>query len=185
MKSTRLASRYAKALFELARQQGEIDTVNQDLALVKSVIKENHELKAVIESPIIFHDKKNNIFKDIFNGKISDTTFGFLSLIIKKKREPALTSICDEYLALYNIHHNIKIAHVLTAAPMTPELTERLRKLLEDDTHSTIQFQTAVDENIIGGLMVMIDGYLFDASLLSSIRKLRAEFSHNIYQAAF
>lgn len=185
MKSTKLAGRYAKALFEFARQQGEIERVNKDLALVKAVIKENHELKAIIESPIIFPDKKNDIFSDLFSGKISDITFGFLSLIIKKKREPSLGAICDEYLILYNIHHNIKIAHVTTATPLNPELAASLQKLLEEETHATIQIQEKVDENIIGGLLVKIDDFLFDASILSRINKLRAEFSHNVYQAAF
>ena len=185
MKSTKLASRYAKALFEFARQQEAIETVNLDLALVKAVIKENRELRAVIESPIIFPDKKDDIFRDLFSGKISDITFGFLSLIIKKKREPSISAICDEYLALYNIHHNIKIAHVTTATPLNPELAVSLQKLLEEETHSTIQIMEKVDENIIGGLMVKIDDFLFDASILSRINKLRAEFSHNIYQAAF
>ncbi|MBP5663622.1 MAG: ATP synthase F1 subunit delta [Bacteroidales bacterium] len=185
MKSTKLASRYAKALFDLAQQRGEIETVNQDLALVKSVLKENRDFKGVIESPVIFPDKKNSIFKGVFDGKLSDTAFGFLSLIIRKKREPALGIICDEFLALYNIHHNIKIARVVTASPITPELTEILRHLLEEETHSTIQIITAVDERIIGGLMVEIDGYLYDASLLTRINRLRAEFSHNVYRAAF
>lgn len=185
MKSTKLAGRYAKALFEFARQQEAIETVNQDLALVKTVIKENRELKAVIESPIIFPDKKDDVFRDLFSGKISDITFGFLSLIIKKKREPSIGAICDEYLALYNIHHNIKIARVTTATPLNPKLAASLQKLLEEETHATIQIQEIVDENIIGGLLVKIDDFLFDASILSRINKLRAEFSHNIYQAAF
>ena len=103
----------------------------------------------------------------------------------RKKREPALGTICDEFLALYNKHHNIRIAHVLTAVPIKPELTEILRHLLEEDLHSTIQITTTVDERIIGGLMVEIDGYLYDASLLTRINRLRAEFSHNVYQAAF
>ncbi len=185
MKSTKLASRYAKALFEFAQQRGEIETVNKDLALVKSVIIENRDFRGVIESPIIFPDKKNSIFKEVFKGKLSDTAFGFLSLIIRKKREPSLGTICDEFLALYNIHHNIKIARVITAVPITAELTEMLRNLLEEDIHSTIQITTSVDERIIGGLMVEIDGYLYDASLLTRINRLRAEFSHNIYRAAF
>ena len=185
MKSTKLASRYAKALFEFAQPRGEIETVDQDLALVKSVIKENQELKAIIESPVIFPDKKNGIFNGVFNGKISDTTYGFLSLIIRKKREPALCTICDEYRALYNIHHNIKVAHIITAVPITAELTESIRELLEKDTQATIQITTSVDEKIIGGIMVEIDGYLYDASLLTRINILKAEFSHNIYQAAF
>ncbi|MBP5650863.1 MAG: ATP synthase F1 subunit delta [Bacteroidales bacterium] len=185
MKSTKLASRYAKALFEFAQQRGELDTVNQDLALVKSVIKENRDFRGVIESPILFPDKKNSIFKEVFKDKLSDTSFGFLSLIIRKKREPALGTICDEFLALYNIHHNIKIANIITAVPIKPELTETLRQMLEEDTHSTIQITTGVDERIIGGLMVEIDGYLYDASLLTRINRLRAEFSHNVYRAAF
>lgn len=185
MKSTKLASRYAKALFDLSIERGELETVNQDLALVKSVIKENRDFRGVIESPIIFPDKKNGVFKGVFNGKLSDTSFGFLSLIIRKKREPALGTICDEFLALYNKHHNIRIAHVLTAVPIKPELTEILRHLLEEDLHSTIQITTTVDERIIGGLMVEIDGYLYDASLLTRINRLRAEFSHNVYRAAF
>ena len=85
MKSTKLAGRYAKALFEFALQKEEIEAVNSDLAIVKTVLKENSQLKAVIESPVIFPDKKNDIFTDLFDGKISKTTFGFLSLIIKKK----------------------------------------------------------------------------------------------------
>ena len=185
MKSTKLAGRYAKALFDFAHQQEEIEAVNNDLALVKSVLKENSQLKAIIESPVIFPDKKNDIFADLFSGKISKTTFGFLSLIIKKKREPSLSTICDEYLKLYNIHHNIKIAHITTAVPLSEELAAALKQLLEEETHATIQLQEKIDENIIGGILVRIDDFLFNASILAKINKLRAEFSHNIYQAAF
>jgi F-type H+-transporting ATPase subunit delta len=185
MRSTKLASRYAKSLFEFARERNQVEQVNEDLKLVKAVIKENRELKAVIESPIVFPDKKNAIFSGIFSGKISDTTFGFLSLLIKKRREPALTTICDEYTALYNILHNIKIAHIITAVPMSKEVTDELTQLLEKETHATIKLQENVDPDIIGGLIGMIDGYLFDASIISSIKKLRDEFSQNIYKAAF
>lgn len=185
MKSTKLASRYAKALFEFAQQDNQIEQVYNDLVIVKSVIKENNILKAVIESPIIFPDKKNAIFSSVFSEKISKITYGFLSLIIKKRREPALTTICDEYTALYNKLHNIKVAYIITAVPMSREVADELKRLLEQDTHATIQLEEFVDPNIIGGLIGMIDGYLFDASILSSIKRLRDEFSQNIYQAAF
>lgn len=185
MKSSKLASRYAKALFEFAKQNGQIEKVNEDLSLVKSVLKDNHDLKAVIESPVIFPDKKNDIFAAVFNGKLCDITFGFLSLTIKKKREPAIIAICDEYVKLYNIHHNIKIAFVTTGQPLSSELAEALKQLLEQETKATIQLQQVVDDKIIGGLLVRIEDFLFDASIQSRINKLRAEFSYNVYQAAF
>lgn len=185
MKSTKLASRYAKALFEFAKEKEQIENVLHDLELVKDVLRENYEFKAIIESPIIFPDKKNEIFKALFAEKLSEMTFGFLSLLIIKKREPALMTICDEYVILYNKYHNIKIAYVTTAQPMSPLMVDNLKKLLEEETHATILLRELVDENIIGGLMVRIDDFLFNASVLSRINKLRAEFSHNVYQAAF
>lgn len=185
MKSTKLASRYAKALFEFASQQDQVEQVYNDLDMVKAVLKENHMLKAVIESPIIFPDKKNAIFSNIFSEKISKITYGFLSLLIKKRREPSLITICDEYTVLYNRLHNIKIAYITTAVPMSREVATELKQLLEKETQATIQLQERVDPTIIGGLIGMIDGFVFNASILSSIKKLRDEFSQNIYKAAF
>lgn len=185
MKSTKLAGRYAKALFDYAQQQDKIEQVNSDLILVKNVIKENRELKFIIESPIIFPDKKNNIFSNIFDGKICDLTFGFLSLIIIKKREPALTAICDEFLALYNDYHNIKIVQVITASPLSPTLIEEIKRRMEKKISATVLIQEKIDPNIIGGVVIKYDDFLFDASITSKINQLRSEFSQNVYQAAF
>lgn len=185
MNSSKLATRYAKALFEFAKEKDQIQKVKEDLVLVKSVLKENYELKLVIESPIIFPDKKNDIFAGVFADKLSDTTFGFLSLTIKKKREPALITICDEYVRLYNKYNNIQVAFVTTVHPLSPALADAVKKLLEEETQSTIELQQILDDKIIGGLKIQIEDTLFDASILSSINKLRDEFSHNVYQAAF
>lgn len=185
MKSTKLASRYAKALFDLAKEKELIDKVNSDLKIVKEVISENHDLKAVIESPIIFADKKNNVFAEVFKGKLDEITFGFLSLLIKKKREPSLVTICNEYEHLHNDYHNIKIAYITTAQPLSEELKGKLQQILEEGWKANVQICERVDEKIIGGFIVHIDDFLFNASILAKINKLRADFSSNIYQAAF
>lgn len=185
MNSSKLATRYAKALFEFAKEKDLIQKVKEDLVLVKSVLKENYELKLIIESPIVLPDKKNAIFAGVFADKLSDTTFGFLSLTIKKKREPALITICDEYVRLYNKFNNIQVAFVTTVQPLSPALADAIKKLLEEETQSTIELQQILDDKIIGGLKIQIEDTLFDASILSSINKLRDEFSHNVYQAAF
>lgn len=185
MKSTKLASRYAKALFQFAKENGQIEEVNKDLALVSQVMKENRDLKTVIESPIIFPDKKETIFHDIFSEKLSKVSFCFLSLLIKKRREPSLVPICDEYVKFYNAHHNIKIAHITTAVEISGKLSEELKKTLEDITKSHIILDKSVNTNIIGGLSIRIDDFIFDATLSSRINKMRSDFSQNIYQAAF
>ena len=187
MNSSKLATRYAKALFEFAKEKDQIQKVKEDLVLVKSVLKENYELKLVIESPIIFPDKKNDIFAGVFADKLSDTTFGFLSLTIKKKREPALITICDEYVRLYNKYNNIQVAFVTTVQPLSPALADAVKKLLEEETQSTIELQQILDDKIIGGLKIQIEDTLFDASILSSINKLRDEFLEyeEVYQGCY
>lgn len=185
MKSTKLANRYAHALYLFALENGQLEAVFEDIAMAKQVFRENRELRVIIESPIIVQEKKSAIFAAIFEGKISALTFGFLNLIIKKKREPAFCTIFREFDGFYYKHHNIKIATLTTAVPLDKALLEKIRAILEEQTKATVQIVEVVDKDIIGGFIIKIDDFLLDASLLGKINKLKLEFAHNIYQAAF
>ncbi|MEG1556204.1 MAG: ATP synthase F1 subunit delta [Bacteroidales bacterium] len=185
MRNPKLANRYAKALFQFAIENESLESVNQDLILIKEVLKENRDLRLVIESPIIHPDKKMNIFREIFSEKISKISLGFLGLIIRKKREPALVIICEEFVIYYNQYHNIKVVNLVTAVPFGDKLLDQIKNMLERQTHSTIQIVPSVNPDVIGGLVLIVEGYLFDASIHTRINKLKAEFSQNNYQAGF
>ena len=184
MKSQKLAGRYANALYEFAVQENKLEETYKDILTLKEVFHENSELKAVIESPVITPDKKKNIFAALFEHKISAVSYGFLSLI-QKKREPALLMIFDEFIRLYNKHHNIRIAQFTTAVAISDALAERIKAVLEEQTKSTIELQRIVNPELIGGFIVKIDDFLVDTSLIGRINKLKQEFSNNVYQAGF
>jgi F-type H+-transporting ATPase subunit delta len=185
MKNPKLAGRYANALFTFSIEQNQLEKVYQDVTLIKTVLKENRELRAVIESPVIFPDKKNHIFSELFQNQLADITFGFLRLIITKKREPALMDICNEFISFYYRHHNIKVAQVTTAQSLTENMTAQLKQLLETQTGSTILLKSIINPEVIGGLLVKIDNFVIDASIISKINRLKAQFSQNIYRAGF
>ena len=185
MKSTKLASRYANALYMFAVEQNKLEEVYQDVVTLKNVFIENRELRGIIERPILTPDKKRSIFTEIFEGKIDEITFGFLKLILEKKREPSFVYIFDEFISIYYKHHNIKKAHVTTAVALNDIMLANLKSLLEEQTKSTIEIQQNVNPEIIGGFIIKIDDYLIDASLKGKINKLKLEFAHNIYQASF
>lgn len=185
MRNQKLANRYANALYEFAVQENKLEETYQDIVLLKKVFNENRELKAVVESPVIAPDKKTNIFSALFEKEISPISFGFLNLIIKKKREPALLMICDEFINFYNRFHNIRIAQFTTAVAISDEMAARIKALLEEQTHSNIELQQKVDPSIIGGFIVKIEDYLIDASLIGKINKLKHEFANNAYRASF
>ena len=185
MKSSKLSGRYAKALHLFALEENQEESVYQDILFVQSVFKENRELNVVIESPIIVADKKYRIFEELFNGKISEITAKFLRLIIKKRREPALMAIFENFIQCYYDHHHIKSATLTTATQLQPALLNEIKTMLEEQTKSTILLNELIDEKIIGGVMVKVDDFFFDASIIGKINKLKTEFSQNLYQTNF
>jgi len=185
MKNPKLANRYAKALFEFAGEHNQIEVVNQDLTVVSSALRDNRELLVILNSPVIVPLKKHTIFQEIFKDKISETTFNFLDVIIRKKREPILSSICEEYVKYYNDYHHIKIVTLTTAQPLSAELTEKIRSMIAEQTHYTIEIRQIIKPELIGGIMIKMDDYIFDASILARINKLKNEFAHNIYEVNF
>lgn len=185
MKRTKLSGRYAEALHQFALEQNQEEAVYADIQLLDTVFKENRELRVVIESPIMPAEKKNAIFNALFDGKISNISLGFLRLIITKRREPALSDIFANFIQCYNRHHHIKVATITTAVQMNDTLLEQVKKLLEEQTKSTILLKQVVNPKIIGGIVIHVDDFLFDGSIIGKINKLRTEFSHNIYQSQY
>jgi len=185
MKKTKLSGRYAAAMYDFSVEQHLEEDVFADMKLLRQVFSENRELRVIIESPIMPAEKKEAIFKALFNGKVNDITLQFLLLILKKRREPSLGDIFENFVQIYYRRHNIKLATVTTAVEMDAPILSEIQKILEDQTHSTILLTQVVNPKIIGGVIVHVDDFLFDGSIIGKINKLRAEFSHNIYQTSF
>jgi F-type H+-transporting ATPase subunit delta len=185
MKNPKLAIRFATALYDFAAETTHVEAVYQDVLLVQQVVAENHELKAVMESPIIPEDKKQKIFREIFMKNISETTLRFFTLILKKRREPQLLMICSQFVKVYYVNHNIKEVYITTAQPLSEEMQSYLQHYIETDSPYTFILHFAVDQNIIGGIIVKVDDLYFDASIQTKINKLKAEFSQNAYAVGF
>ncbi len=185
MKNPRLSNRYAKALFDFAIEKEQLEQVHKDLCLIRTSLEESDELRTVLNSPVIAPAKKHTLFTHVFKEMVSETTFLFLDVILRKKREPALGMICEEFQKFYNEHHHIKTVTLTSAQPLSDELVESIRRLLADKTQQTIQIEQVVQPEIIGGFRIKMDDNYLDASIIAKLNHLRHEFSHNIYQVHF
>ena len=87
MKETRIAIRYAKALFELAMEQNSVETTYQDMILIRNVCHENREFRLMLSSPVIKIDKKQAILKLLFEKKTGALIQAYLHIIVAKRRE--------------------------------------------------------------------------------------------------
>lgn len=185
MKNPKLSSRYAKALYDFSKERGQVQEVYDDLSLFASTLKENRELQVLLRNPVIEPNKKHRIFEKVFNGTLHDTTYKFLKLLLKQKREPSLDTICEEYFKLYNIDKNIRTMKITTASQLSSQLEAKIVDMLSKQVNATINLVNVIDPKIIGGFKIQMGDYYLDSSIITKINRLRQEFSQNNFKVQF
>jgi len=185
MNNSRINLRYATALLEFAAERNQIEETYNDVQLMTQVIQQNRDLRLLLKSPVVFSDKKLNILNQVFQGKVGKVTFGFIEILIRKRREEALAGILESFIQIYRKSKNIKTAQVTTSVPLDNQLKVQLHDLLSKQTGSQIIIEEIVDPDILGGLIVKIEGVKFDDSIRKKINNLRQEFNTNTYIKGF
>jgi F-type H+-transporting ATPase subunit delta len=137
------------------------------------------DLVLLVKSPIVHTSKKQEIFKLLFEGKYDKLTFSFLDIILRKGREYYLPNIAEEFMVQYRDHKGITPVKLTTATKLGKEQLAAIEsKLLESDiTAKTIELETNVDEDIIGGFVLNIGDKLYDASVSYKLEQFRKSFS--------
>jgi len=139
----------------------------------------------LLKSPIVKTDKKLNVLKAIFDGKIDELTMAFITLVTKKGRESVLTEIGEAFIDKYNAHSKISKVIITTAQKMgDAEFAKIKAKLAESDiTEANLDIETKVDESIIGGFVLEIGDKLYDASIAHKLEELKKQLGGNEYAA--
>lgn len=182
MRQYKVANRYAKALFTLALETNQLETVNRDIALIAAI--DHEEFRRVLMSPVISGEAKAKLFQSVFGNRVSDLTSKFFNLVFQKGRVTSLSEIRQDFETQYRDHNKIKVVKVTTAVPVSEELVEDLRKgVLANPQYKdyTLQMETTVDERLVGGFVLQIDDDLFDASIRHDLDYIRNQFVENMY----
>ncbi len=180
MSVTRVASRYAKSLLELAVEKGILEEINQDMLQLLAVVQSNRDFEIMLKSPVIKSDLKAKVIKKVFLNSVSELSLSFFDIMSKKNRENILPDVAREFQKQYNIHEDIQEAELIT----TFDINEQLRKVFveavkEISGRSKVKLIEKKDKNIIGGYVLKVNDRQLDESLSSKLRTLRLEFSHN------
>ncbi|MCZ2357751.1 MAG: ATP synthase F1 subunit delta [Bacteroidia bacterium] len=181
MLQDRIAKRYATSIFDLAVEKNQLQSVANDFDTIGSIFKTNREFSLLLKSPIVTADKKRDILKAIFHGKISPITETFLGILVRKGRENVLEVVAREFVALFDKHQNQQKALITSAQQLSPETISLIKKQLENKFNSTILIETKINPDLIGGFVIRIDDLLYDTSILNRIQNLRKQFSENSY----
>ena len=185
MRETRIAIRYAKALFELSLEQKSLEQTNQDMLLVREVCLQNKDFRLMLSSPIIKSDKKQNIMKSLFEGKLGKLSLAYLNIIASKRRENFIEPIAEQFLAVYKEYKGIISVILTTAVPADDSIKNKIKELVKGFTKKEVDLIEEIKNEIIGGFILRFGQYQFDDSIRKKIMKLKREFNINVYEKGF
>jgi F-type H+-transporting ATPase subunit delta len=183
MSVIRIASRYAKSLLDLAKDQNVMDEVVSDMEGFSKMV-ENRDLYLLLKSPIINIGKKSEIFTALFDGKFNKLTKAFLDIVLRKGREGLLPEIAVEFISQYKAMKGISSVILTTASPISDVALEAIKaKLLASTaTDQVVEVETKIDESIIGGFIVEIGDNLIDASVSHKLAELAKEITNKEFE---
>ena len=182
MADSRAASRYVKSLLGLAVERNVLEEVHRDMLLFSNAVSNNRAFELLLQNPVIKHDKKLQILKKIFDGKVHSLTMAFFDIITRKNRESILATVAREFHNAYNEFKGIGKASVTTAVPLDAKLRAEMEDLVRRySDKKQIELIEKVDPDLIGGFVLDVGHRQVDASIRSKIKTLKLKFSQNPY----
>jgi F-type H+-transporting ATPase subunit delta len=172
MSELAVAKRYAKALFEIAKEQNIITQVEEDLSSVVTAIKMNAELNQLLLHPNIDISAKTDMLKKLFEGKVAEPVLGTLLLLLSRGREELLPFLLQDYTEIASAALNQATAFVTSAFELTEAEKADIASHFGKLEGKTIRVQSTIDKSLIGGITVRIGDRLYDGSLSGKLKRL-------------
>ena len=178
MIDTKVAKRYARALFNAAQRTGRTDAVHRDLDSFAALWQQVPDIKRALESPLVPADKKHSIIDQAFTRDVDALSRQFLHLLVDKRREDILPVVGQEFVQLADAARGLVRAHATVASPLDNLQRAALVESLERRTGKTVELQVTVDHGIIGGAVVRLQDTVIDGSVRGTLERIREEMLH-------
>ncbi|CAB4715748.1 MAG: ATP synthase F1 subunit delta [Actinobacteria bacterium] len=165
---------YARALFEIARAEGTLDTVEDELYRFARALEGSEALRNSLTDEQIPASRRQSIVEDLVGGSASPTTVQLVSMVVGSGRGRDLPAIVDSLVARASSAKNLELAEVRTAVPLTGEQESRLAAALAAATGKSVNLKVVVDPSVIGGVVATIGDTVIDGSVRSRIEQLKS-----------
>ena len=167
-----ISVRYARALLKSATDAKIEDAVYAEMQQLAKSYVEVPQLRFTIDNPMLSKDKKEALLLTAAGQKPSALTKAFIQLVLKEDRESVMQFIANSYVTLYRQQKNVIRGRLITAAAVSPATEQKMRQMVESKTNGTVEFETEVNPDIIGGFILEYDTYRMDASVKSKLNAI-------------
>jgi F-type H+-transporting ATPase subunit delta len=164
---------YAEALFGVARAEGTLGEVEDELFRFSQTLQGNDELRNALTDAGIPAARRQQIVEDLLGGKASPTTVALVSMVVGTGRARELPSIIQTLVEMSAAEANKEVAEVRSAVPLTDDQRERLAKALEDATGKQVEVKVVVDPSVLGGIVAQVGDTVIDGSVRRRLDQLK------------
>lgn len=175
MSQSTVAKRYALALFQLAKEHGQLDSIESELKIVKDIFTSSKDLRTVLESPKLSLEKKKELIKQAFSSA-SVYVLNTLMILVDCHRANIIGEMAEEFIKLSYEDKGLAEAKVYSVRLLTEDertaLAETFSKKLGK---KQIVIDNEIDTNLLGGLKIRVGNRIFDGSLRGKLERLERE----------
>jgi F-type H+-transporting ATPase subunit delta len=169
-----IAQVYARSLFEVASEQGQLDTVKEQLGEFTDAVAKNRDLAVFFFSPYFSSDEKTSGLHRTVEGA-EPMVMHFLEALIERHRMPVIYRIRTEFDLLYDKSNKLLPVLVTSAIELDKATVENLGKRIGEQTGNEIELSSKVDPEILGGIILRVGNFIMDASIRTRLEQLRRE----------
>ena len=170
------ASRYANALFQLAKEAKVLDSISNDLDKIMDLLISDKEFSSFIKNPSIKNVNKLSLLNIISDKlELSKLTKDFIGVVTNKGRVSNIHDIIFSYKELVSDFNGIKNAHVSAAKVLTDEQVASIKEKLKEKFSAEFNLHTHIDKSLIAGLKIQIGSQMIDSTIKSKLNALKAK----------
>lgn len=174
---------YGGALYGAAAEENAADEIYEQVLVMQELLKSFPDFMRLIRSAALSKQEKKDALRAVLEGRVNRLMVNTMMTVIDKKREKYLPDILDSYERSYFAGIGIAKGQLITAVPAGKKQIKHLEKILSRKTGKQIIIENIVDESIIGGAKLKLEGMLTDGSLRGRIDALKCELNGNMVKA--
>ena len=168
-----LAGRYASALFDLARDQRQIEAVSASLSALALATAESKDLAELVASPLVSRAEARKAFAALAPTlSLDPLTVNFLGVLARNGRKSKLGAVIRAFRHLAADHRGEETAEVVTARPLNDDQVAQLKQQLRARAGRDVAIEASVDPAILGGIVVKLGSQQIDASIRTKLNRL-------------
>ena len=172
--SAGIAARYASAIFEIAKEESNLDSLESSVDDLSNALSESEDLRSLISSPMISRSEQGAAIAAIADKmELADVMRKGLALMAQKRRLFVLPQLLTALRDKLAEHRGEVTAEVTSAVALSDKQADKLAAMLRDSAGKDVSLKTTVDESLIGGMIVKLGSTMIDTSIRSKLASLQ------------